>query len=178
MTLDGSTLAKSYRFLEGNIAGQFIAGTEDEDWELSVASDDHNQYQGMVRTLESQGDPTAISSLCARCHGDFHNDYTGSFASPWFRHPVDYDLYGLGGEYAGYGGAGTYVVETPLGRDTAATAVVSDVFASAAQGEAIITCITCHRAHGSRYAFSLRWDYQAWPAGGYNGCGDCHTFKE
>jgi predicted CXXCH cytochrome family protein len=29
----------------------------------------------------------------------------------------------------------------------------------AADGDAIVTCISCHRAHGSQYDDLLRWDY-------------------
>ena len=84
---------------------------------------------------------------------------------------------GLGGEYAGYGGGvGTYMVETPLATDNLGGGVPLPSVLGI--GNAIITCITCHRAHGSPYQDLLRWDYKNWPGSGYNGCGDCHTAKD
>jgi predicted CXXCH cytochrome family protein len=42
-------------------------------------------------------------------------------------------------------------------------------------GDAIVTCISCHRAHGSPYYKLLRWDY----AGSIStGCAYCHTSKD
>jgi hypothetical protein len=180
LATDGSTFLQSYRFLEG------VAGKEDADYELNVSAGDHNQYKGVARgsDSDSSGDNT-ISSLCARCHGDFHFgagnlgvfDETGTFgADPWIRHPVDVDMNGIGGEYADYGGAGinAYNIETPV-----ASADVSTGLSTVLQvaGDAIITCVSCHRAHGSPYDYNLRWDYASWPGGGTNGCGHCHTAK-
>lgn len=175
--MDGSPLTESYRWLDG------VAGYEDSDYELSVSSGDHNQYKGINRsgdTLET----SSISALCARCHGSFHfgaNDAgiwngAGAFGDPWIRHPVDYAM-PLTGEYANYGGtSNAYSVSTPLGFDPVPSTFIDKVTGS---GDSIITCISCHRAHGSPYDYSLRWDYKNWPGGinSYNGCGDCHTAK-
>ena len=86
---------------------------------------------------------------------------------------------GIGGEYLGYGGAGTYNEKTPLA-STAVGSALSSVTLGSAGNNAIITCITCHRAHGSPWDYSLRWEYYTWPGGAntYNGCGDCHTYKK
>lgn len=182
----GSLLtATSYRFLNG------IVGYEDSDWEFQPTKDLHNQYKGVVRLTDGAADVSTISSACtSRCHGDFHNgagtDYgvdasAGSFASPWIRHPIDIDMGGLNGEYLGYGnpvlGDQNYNVNTPLA-STDVTGVLNSVAAlSSASGKAIITCLSCHRAHGSPFDYSMRWDYKNWPGAGYNGCGDCHTYK-
>lgn len=171
--MDGSSLVKSYRLLNG------IAGYEDPDYEFTVSSSDHNQYKGVARGEDT--DPgTSISHSCAVCHGNFHSGAGdagiagASFASPWLRHPVDYAM-GLTGEYGGYGGSGVnaYNVATPLGSNDVTTR--KDVVSGA--GNAIIVCVTCHRAHGSPYDYSLRWNYLSWPTEGHNGCGDCHTEK-
>jgi hypothetical protein len=188
--LTGGAKGASYRFLTG------IVGVEDSDWEFSLTAADHNQYKGVDRTADDDigANLKTISHLCARCHGDFHSDKvagdTGtaatSFASPWIRHPVDIDMCDAavaGSEYLAYGGLGTnaYVVTTPLGdANTTATAVLDTVTLGGAciDDTAIITCITCHRAHGSPYDYSLRWNYQAWPGGTYaGGCPDCHSAK-
>ncbi|MDT8334618.1 MAG: cytochrome c3 family protein [Desulfurivibrionaceae bacterium] len=188
--IDGSSPKASYRMLYGrsnNVLGG-VLGAEDPDWEYTLSATDRNQYKGELRSLSDASASAAfISSSCARCHSNFHNDddtgNTGTadlaFASPWIRHPVDIDIGGRGSEYA-YGTGGTaalFQVQTPLGSETFMNPPRATLNLDAQNGEAIITCISCHRAHGSPYDYSLRWNYQAWPVGGYNGCGDCHTTK-
>ncbi len=188
---DGNSLATSYRWLDG------VAGYEDSDYELTFDGGSHNQYIGFDRTADINSSSKAISQFCAKCHGNFHfgpansgvsasDDPPAFSVDPWIRHPVDYDMGGLGsgGEYEGYGSppaAAPYNVRTPLGSkytvpaDLASRATVN---LASSDETAVIVCITCHRAHGSPYDYHLRWNYQAWPgAGSYNGCGDCHTAK-
>jgi hypothetical protein len=181
--IDGGSTVNSYRFLTG------VTGFEDADWEYSLDSADHNQYKGVDRTADDDIGETlkSISHLCAKCHGDFHSGAypagvsEANFGSdPWVRHPVDIDMCdAAGSEYLAYGGLGTnaYVVTSPLGSLDVSAKLANVTLGGACDDKAIITCITCHRAHGSPNDFSLRWDYQAWPGGGYNGCGDCHTAK-
>lgn len=174
--IDGSTVAKSYRFLYG------ILGKEDIDWEYTNGAADHNQYMGSSDTRTSN----TISYLCAECHGKFHtagssNGENG--VNPWLRHPTDLDMNTLaaGTEYKSYGGAGNpYVVQAPVA-STDVSAVKSAVLVGA--GDAIVTCISCHRAHGSPYDDLLRWDYAGMVAGGASGdpgtgCFHCHTTKD
>ncbi|NTV15023.1 MAG: cytochrome c3 family protein [Desulfobulbaceae bacterium] len=161
----------SYRILNG------IEGLGDQDYELTVGNDDHNQYKGISRQTDSDASDASISHLCATCHGNFHS-VTGNYgvSDPWIRHPVDYDMGQIGGTYLGYGDPdGTYNVATPLGSDIVTT-IKTQVFTEAS--DAIVVCISCHRAHGSPYDYNLRWNYQDWPASGYNGCGDCHAAKD
>ena len=152
----GTSVPNSFRFLSG------IKGIEAPDWEFVVTPALHNQYKGTIG-----GGTDTISALCARCHGDFH--LTGT--TPFLRHPTDVDLPEGTTEYAAYV---TYKPETPVASDSLA-AVVENV-----QGVAnnrIISCISCHRAHGSPFDGLLRWDYKSWPGGGYDGCGECHSTK-
>ncbi|MBI5557137.1 MAG: cytochrome c3 family protein [Deltaproteobacteria bacterium] len=190
-TLDGSTTAKSFRFLYG------IIGKEDTNWEFDSSSIDHNQYYGVHRasdTMPASGSEGAksINYLCAECHGNFHSgagnlgaDTGVEAAAAWIRHPTDYDMnvLGAGTEYKSYGTDGTYLPIAPVAtnRKTGAvvTVTVSNVFANA--GDAIVNCISCHRAHGSPYADLLRWDYDTCQAGSDNGacgCFECHTTKD
>ncbi|MEN8135151.1 MAG: cytochrome c3 family protein [Thermodesulfobacteriota bacterium] len=181
LSTDGSTLGRSYRLLLG------ISGVEDPNWEYSLAVGDHNQYFGNVRSGDDDLDTRTISHLCAKCHGDFHSgaglagvSADASFVSPWIRHPVDFDMGdAAGSEYTFYGGSGSYNVTTPLASDNIVLGVLSTVtLGGVGDGSAIITCITCHRAHGSPYDYSLRWDYKNWPGGALDGgCYDCHTVK-
>jgi hypothetical protein len=183
---DGSTLPASYRFLNG------IKGLEDQQYEFlpgsGLAGGHHNKYFGQDRSNENDTAEGTISSLCAQCHGDFHNG-SGNItdglmgAGVWLRHPTDYDMGNTdaGSEYRSYGdsgGGGTneYSVVSPL-----ATANTSDVLNSTVFTETddtIVMCLSCHRAHGTPYDAILRWDYKSWPGGGFNGCAVCHTSKD
>ncbi len=157
----GTAAADSYRMLIG------IAGYEDPEWELTPTDIAHNQY----KAVDQVHDNATISSLCSRCHGMFHQQ---ADLDVWTKHPVNFDLSNtaLGSEYRAYGGLnhayqpavplGSSQVNTPLGRVTLQG------------GDAIITCVSCHRAHGSPYDKLLRWDY-AGSSGA--GCVVCHTAK-
>jgi hypothetical protein len=165
---DGSTLAKSYRLLDG------VAGKEDSDWEYRPIGSSHNQYKGVHRSGGEQTyDSTTISYLCGQCHGQFHSG-SGNVgtSSPWLRHPTDVQLPGEG-EYLGYT---SYSVIAPVGsRDVSAVLPV----VTPGTDNCVVTCISCHRAHGSEHYKIMRWDYKSWPGpGGYNGCGICHTTKD
>ncbi|MEW6218289.1 MAG: cytochrome c3 family protein [Thermodesulfobacteriota bacterium] len=174
-TLDGSTVGKSFRFLMG------ITGVEDNDWE-NETSVDRNKYKGKDRISDELAsvDKSTISFLCAECHGNFHSG-TGNtgvdstFGAPWLRHPVDFDLSdATGSEYAAY----VDNAEAPVGVVNLAAAVNPAV-----AGQAIVTCISCHRAHGTSFDDLLRWDYatmNAHNAGAAadSGCFKCHTNKD
>ncbi len=178
-TIDGSSVGKSYRFLNG------IVGLEDPDWEYRPTNTEHNQYKGIDRSDEQNYDPTTISHLCAECHGDFHfgNDISsGSWGSPWLRHPTDYDMghTASNSEYRNYPGPygqqGDYSVVAPVASENVTEVKSSVKF----DKDTIITCITCHRAHGTPYWKLLRWDYFGWPTDkedDTNGCMACHSAK-
>ena len=189
-SLDGTTVAKSYRFLKG------IIGAEDAAWEFTPLAGEHNQYHGAARTAVANP-PTAtntISYLCAECHGDFHNGTgnihsTTTVGSPWLRHPTDFDLAqtAAGSEYRDYGGNGTnaYQVIAPVASTLTSpvdnTSTTLDLATISFTGsDAVVTCVSCHRAHGTPYADILRWDpttAEAGTAGDTGGCLICHTSK-
>lgn len=184
--------SNAYRFLEVT-NGTDVAGSEDSDWEFTLATNDHNGYKGFDRTADTDVDGgaaqlTTISSFCARCHGDFHHDDgavgtgTGTFnattwaTDPWIRHPVDFDMLNAG-EYASYT---TYSLLAPVAMATPST---TESAITPGTDESIVMCISCHRAHGSPYADSLRWPYTATDcvAGAADadcGCFICHTSKD
>jgi hypothetical protein len=178
-------VGNSYRFLLG------IHGYEDPTWEdpSTLLPTVHNQYKALGRTDETDPGNT-ISSLCAQCHGDFHNG-TGEVGtgSPWLRHPTDFDLGdATGGEYTYYnGGTGTgntYSVVAPVGSEIV-TSVLGTVNPAGPSGDgtAVVTCISCHRAHAGVDEDLLRWDYDGILAGGGGtgdgtGCFVCHTTKD
>ena len=152
----GTSVPNSFRFLSG------IKGLEDPDWEFTVTATGHNQYKGSIGV-----DTDTITSLCTSCHGNFHA--TG--ATPFLRHPTDVNLPGAGTEYAAYI---TYKPETPVASVSLA-ATLENVRGGVT--EAIVSCVSCHRAHGTPWDALLRWDYKSWPGGGYDGCGQCHSIK-
>jgi hypothetical protein len=83
--------------------------------------------------------------------------------------PVASDMSGLSAASAG----GTQVVQN----------VFTDTMPDGVTDIAIVTCISCHRAHGSEYADLLRWDYTAGTSAGSgtnlnSGCFVCHTTKD
>ncbi len=201
-TITGASVGTSYRFLGASdgAAGvtDGILGLEDADWENTASATDHNQYFGQARTTTTGdviGNEQTISSLCAECHGGFHNGAGAglgvsdddSMTSPWIRHPTDIDMNTVNGtEYAGYNdpsGSGTnnYSIIAPVG-SLVVTAPLGTVLNAA--GDAIVMCISCHRPHGSANADLLRWDYSAInahsSAAGTNntGCFICHTTKD
>lgn len=189
---DGETVATSYRFLMG------VVGIEDQYWEYKPTAERHNQYFGQARTSDTQFDNKTISYLCAECHGDFHSgaDTKGSdddnWGAPWLRHPTDLDMNTLADkglkEYQYYnegtGVANPYSTVAPVAsNDITATStranIKSTVFVTS--GDAIVTCISCHRAHGSLYDDLLRWEYSDMIAAGgesNEGCFVCHTTKD
>jgi len=187
-TIDGSSVGKSYRFLYG------IRGAEVDDWEFSPSSSSHNIYMAVDKTADSVPSSgkaaQTISFLCAECHGDYHGgagdlgalpDSSPSVGSPWLRHPTDFDMNNVSSkEYGLYNGASTpggntYNFLVPVGRDLVALGAPGDpssVFNTS--GDAIVTCLSCHRAHGSPYYKIMRWNYRQSIGGD---CTVCHTSK-
>ncbi|MDH5298139.1 MAG: hypothetical protein OEV91_03900 [Desulfobulbaceae bacterium] len=156
----GTAGTAGYRFLQG------VEGLPDDDWEFETFVD-HNWYKGAARPDDNQLNNTTISSLCAQCHGNFHNGSNpvdgGNWGSPWVRHPTDFDMATLvGTEFAAY----TYDAAVPVAYSDPAT-----------HNDKIVMCLSCHRAHGSPNEAILRWDYRKWPGSGTNGCLVCHTSK-
>ncbi len=162
----------AYRFLEIAGGGGAVSGKGSTDWEMGGASaTNHNVY-----AAGNQG----INGLCANCHQNFHNSggingQTGG-GSEWIRHPTDnllsdvasWDLSSIAADYDrtpfcftdGSAGAGL---------DTATAYTAATVGAA-------VSCLSCHRAHGSPYDDLLRFAYSGMIAGGTTdtGCLNCH----
>lgn len=171
LAVTGASVGTSYRFLNG------IVGYEDPDYELSTSDTDHNVYKGVARTA-GVTDTTTISYLCSECHGDFHTDAgiaDGALSSPWIRHPTDIQMRSLTTEAKDY----AYTVEAP-----AAVASPAAPTATTYDTDAVVTCVSCHRAHGSSNDYLLRWTYSTMVAGTTDagvagtGCFACHLTKD
>ena len=152
-----------------------------------TSTTDHNEYKGQAyaaRTLaggQSWNNVDTISEFCAECHGYFHasDEITASGGSPWLRHPTD-SVVPNSGEYSAYN---TYSLEAPVARAVIPNSPNSTVTPGddTTEDGAIVMCLSCHRAHASPYADSLRWDYSTIIAGGgasTSGCFTCHTQKD
>ena len=172
----GTVVGNSYRFLLG------VKGGEDADWEGSgLTNIKHNEYKGATTAVTGSkilpGGNT-ISGLCNECHGDFHGEdaaETGGSASPWKRHPTDIAL-PTTGDYAGYD---SYNSAVPIARTTIPIAASASNVTNA-----VVMCLSCHRAHATKYPDILRWDYTKMLAGNAatadrnTGCFACHTGKD
>lgn len=166
--------------------GTGVGGIEDPDWEQNPTSAQHNIYYGGNGTVTQT--PQALSVFCTGCHQTFHapgfptTDIVGvqvdngGGTNPWLRHPTNYAIPNQG-EFAPLFSTAynplVPVAKPDLTNYQAAKIEVGDQ----------VTCVSCHRAHGSPYPDMLRWDYtlmQAHNGGSASGtgCFFCHTAKD
>lgn len=180
-----------YRFLGGAMlpaigledGNSGVSGVESPDWEQTVSATNHNVYKGTARNYDGAftTQDESIGSFCAGCHGNFHHGEPPSsgmsYEGAWIRHPSDVIIPDER-EYADYT---TYDPLAPVAK-TSLDGTVTDVVVP---GEDVVTCISCHRPHGSPYPDMLRWDYandcntgnpdtESEPCG----CYSCHTTKD
>lgn len=181
----------SYRFLGDLMSRAFgfpdttrgVKGIEDSDWEQTPTATRHNTYAGVSGEYPKQFgvflSTSSIGQFCCGCHGNFHHKMNSAQPSgmegAWIRHPADVKL-PSNGEY------GNYTVYNPLApvAKTNPTAGMKNS-PTVEPGSDLVTCISCHRPHGSPYPDMLRWDYDSCSAGVANeqcGCFVCHNLKD
>jgi predicted CXXCH cytochrome family protein len=179
-----------YRFLsETHAENRYgVKGYEDGLWEagqpdIAPGTTEHNEYLGYTGGENGISGPGSIKGLCQGCHINFgpgggalptnQQDAHGS----WIRHPSDMQIPDSG-EYANAGGAShLYDPLTPVARPN----VNNSSSGTINVGIDMVTCLSCHRPHGSPYPDMLRWDYIQQIAGGGDngkGCFFCHTTKD
>ncbi len=176
-----------YRFLSGHDGNDStdvdgVIGIEDDNWEATKSSADHNEYLGNIDGYNNSGSGlnknNTTTAYCCGCHGNFHIQQE---PGAWIRHPSDAVIPATG-EYqyafgsAGDGADGSYDPLVPVARPSLTT-VSSEVNL----GTDMVMCLSCHRPHGSPYDDLLRWDYGGMIAGGGDnatGCFACHTTKD
>lgn len=182
--------AGSYRFLGdlmsyilGAPSGRGVQGIEAADWEQAPSSTNHNTYAGTSTNYStvfgSFLDSSSIGQFCSGCHGNFHHQMNteSDLSGGWIRHPSDVVLPSdASKEYQ------SYTVYNPL-VPVAKPVLSADLKDSpdVVPGTDVVTCLSCHRAHGSPYPDMLRWDYQNCVSGNANsacGCFVCHTLKD
>jgi len=154
-----------------------VVGIGAPDWEQSPLADQHNTYQGKPGPYVSYLESGSIDQKCTGCHGQFHNETTAN--SIWIRHPVDVAIPDSG-EFTGYS---IYNPLVPVARQNIGAADAG--FSVIRRGSDLVSCVSCHRAHGSPYPAMLRWAYRDWPGidshtqlPAENGCAVCHTSKD
>jgi hypothetical protein len=153
-----------------------VVGIEAGDWEQNPSAVQHNTYQGSTGLYTSYLESGSINQKCAGCHGRFHAETLAT--STWIRHPVDVAIPDSG-EFVG---VTTYNPLVPVARPNVDLADAN--FSNIERGSDLVSCISCHRAHGSPYPAMLRWAYRDWPGTdshtlqpALNGCAVCHTDK-
>jgi len=118
------------------------------DLTRAIATKPHNYYYAKAAT------DNTISGLCGNCHGNFHKDI--GTASPWRRHPTDVKLPG-GWEVQTSALITDYDAKyNPFGFESPTT-VADDASANIKY----VTCVSCHRAHGSGNRDILRFGYDS-----------------
>jgi hypothetical protein len=171
--------ASPFRMLWGKPAGEDVNG----DLEFVAEGGDLTQPESDANHTAYQDN---TSGWCGQCHGTFHSD-----AGNGRIHPSDE---GLGGSniYALYNGnpspdpAGRYSFLVPFELTTIGPA--DDISATTTS---LVTCLTCHRAHGAATSSALapeedypnqyrhtrnitRWDNEG-ASGSGTGCNKCHS---
>jgi len=175
--IDGSTVAKSYRFLKG------VKGVENNDttygWQ-NYSATYTNKYKGVNgpdadASKTSPGTNGTISGFCSECHGRFHGSGANGHgtSSAWIRHPTDI-LLPNSGAYAAYNPVTGYDATVPVAYTNPA---------SPTRATSVVMCLSCHGVHGTDYPDILRWDYSLMNAGNGGaasgtGCFKCHSDKD
>jgi predicted CXXCH cytochrome family protein len=176
----GHHAPSAYRILY--VGTDTVCGSPAEDYEEGIINSPSTTvvYSGTGQNVNIYSADTVgvteatISELCGKCHGVFHGENTGSdtdgtknIAGEWIRHPSDEELptgWTMGGVYAF---DGDDAKNNPFGYTNAVYA------ANPTQ----VTCLSCHRAHGTANADLLRWAYSTQSAGTSTadyGCLGCH----
>jgi len=155
--IDGSTTAKSYRFLKNTSNEKGVIGLEDKDWNQKANSNKHNEYS------------KSIDVVCISCHGSFHD--IENKQGGWFRHPVGVAL----PFKKGYEDYKVYNIDAPIAREILSNTSSSEINT----GKDSVMCLSCHLAHAGPYDSALRWDYENLYASenGKSGCLICHMGK-
>ncbi len=168
---------EGYRYLQfyDGAASTAIKGKGSSNWELGGATaTNHNVYYATSGINDTARD--SISALCSLCHGDFHGDTDVHNGSTWIRHPTE----NLLSAATGWNMASVTVdyENNPFGFNGAEYTSASTTSAYTTNG-ARVTCVSCHRAHGTPYNDILRWDYATMSAGGggTTGCLGCHHLQ-
>lgn len=183
----GDLMSRTFGFPD---SGRGVKGIEADDWEQNPSEFNHNTYAGTANSYSQVFgtflDSSSIGQFCSGCHGNFHHRMTSdqiatnqqsAISGAWMRHPSDVVLPAdIDEEY------NAYTVYNPLA--PVAKPVLSEGLLNSPEvvpGTDVVTCISCHRPHGSPYPDMLRWNYDNCESEVVNsncGCFVCHTKKD
>ncbi|MFH0809707.1 MAG: cytochrome c3 family protein [Pseudomonadota bacterium] len=177
----------------------YVVGYGEPNYKSTVA--EHNEYKGSkedwsTSDYERLKVSHSITGFCVGCHTNIPSDLTAT-TDPrdptwyvgrvlpiqdncWLKHPVDYVIPNSN-EFVSVFGSNTYNPLVPVGRLWTDDKFTSGCITSEIKAkEAVIMCLTCHRAHGSPYPSMLRWEYkdntdQPTPTSTQGSCLYCHT---
>lgn len=120
---------------------------------------------------------------CTDCHDQLAQDLQGASPAHFARHPSDV---GIGGSYShsalGNWLSGTVSEATGFGTEVGDSAAgIPRVRYGSANGSSTVaaagdtvTCLSCHKAHGSAYRCGLVWPYQTDTPDSLSACQQCH----
>lgn len=171
----GSTSYAYLRIAASNSGeGADVYGIGSSTWEKTAGGGATTSNHNVYCSSATEG----ISKFCANCHDTFHSATSSS--GSWIRHPTDNNTSVLSGAPT------VDVLNNPyaftrlqIDAGMVTTDMTTGTPYTAANGKAM--CMSCHRAHATKYADILRWDYTS--AGGQKaggggvtyGCLGCHV---
>lgn len=127
--------------------------------------------------------PNNIGAWCADCHDKLAQNNIGSAPAHFKGHPSDVPISGTGtytdvANWSSQGGQGNTGFGTDVGDTTAGIPRVrygSPTGSNSTGGSGdTVFCLSCHKAHGSKYKYGMVWPgYQAGPDM-LSGCQQCH----
>lgn len=120
---------------------------------------------------------------CTDCHDAIAQDAQGTSPAHFVRHPADV---GIGGSYGHTAlsnwlagttsettGFGTSIGDSAVGIPRLRYGSASGSSSVTATGDTV-TCLSCHKAHGSAHSSGLTWPYLSNSADSLSGCQQCH----
>lgn len=125
-----------------------------------------------------------LRGWCTDCHDMLAQDAQGTSPAHFSRHPTDIGIgsgsYGhtalsnwLSGTVAEGTGFGINVGDSAAGIPRVRFGSASGSSSVAAPGDTV-TCLSCHKAHGSAHHAALIWPYRTDSADSMSGCQQCH----
>jgi len=167
------SVSGAYRMLYVN--GDPVQGVPADDYEKALNADPSNG--DLHNTYSAETTDPSISELCAKCHSNFHGtpEDTGG-SSPFVRHPTDVTIPATWEIISDFTDQWTNRPQAwrdhPLGFTNLGAG-------GQTAANARVTCLSCHRAHGTANNDLLRWPYDSQDAGSGNdyGCLGCHNLQ-
>jgi len=125
-----------------------------------------------------------INTWCTDCHDQLASATVGSLPAHFMRHPVGVDLSGanyrhvntsnwISGAIGASTGFGTDLEDAVAGVPRLRYGSPSGSNSTASTGDTVL-CLTCHKAHGSKYRSGLVWPFRLDASDSRSGCQQCH----